>query len=355
MTSDKKNNRAKIAGTLFTVLLAFILFYYAFRGVNLGETIQNIGNLSWGWFFLFVFFFFLSHFLRAVRWQVMIKSVKEKTSLTNLFGAVMIGYGVNIAVPRLGEIYRGLFLGKWEGISRTSMLGSIILERFIDILAFTVGALISIYIYSGDLLNEITWLNDALIVGIIFIFLFVLFLISIILFRERISKIAVLIISRISSRFAEKAEKFFHTLIIGFSSIKDFKGYLLTFIYTVLILICYTLSTYAGFYSLGMESTGEVSFGMSWIFMVITAFGVIIPTPGGFGSYHAIAILMLVNMYGYSKEISAAYALLTHTSQVVLFIISTFLSISVVNAVNARRGLKREDFISVFRSEKEEN
>ena len=355
LTSGKKNKGTKIAGIIFTLLLAFLLLYYAFKDVNLGEAVKNIGNLSWGWFSLFILFFFLSHYLRAVRWQVMIKSVKQKTSIANLFGAVMIGYGVNIAVPRLGEIYRGLFLGKWEGISRTSMLGSVILERFIDIFAFTIGALICVYIYSGNLLDEISWLNDALIVGFIFILLFVIFLFSIILFRERISKITVAAVTKISPAMARKADSFFQTLIIGFSSIKDLKGYLLTVFYTVLILVCYTLSTYAGFYSLGMESTGAVTFGMAWIFMIITAFGVIIPTPGGFGSYHAIAILMLVNMYGYSKELSAAYAILTHTTQIILFILSTFLSIGIVNAINARKGLGREDFITVFKSEREDN
>ncbi len=351
MTSDNRNSTRgrKYLGVLFTIALALFFLYVAFKNVNFAETFKIIRNISAGWFLLFILFFFISHFLRAARWQVMIKSVKQETSIINLFGSVMIGYGVNVAVPRLGELYRGLFLGKWEGISRTSMLGSIILERFIDIFAFTVGALISIYVYSGNLLAEISWLNNALLIGFVIILLFILFLFAIILFRERLIKVIIGFTSKISSGMAQKAESFFNTLVIGFSSIKDTKGYVLTALYTALILICYALSSYAGFYALGMDKTGSVTLSMAWVFMVMSAFGVIIPTPGGFGSYHALAIFILVNLYGYTAETGAAFALLTHTTQVILFILSSVFFFNLINNLNARKGIMKEDFISVFR------
>lgn len=355
LTSDNSNSNKskKYLGVVFTVILALAFLYIAFRNVDFPETLKNIKNLSIGWFLLYVVFFFLSHFLRAVRWQVMIKSVKEKTSIANLFGAVMIGYGVNVAVPRLGEIYRGLFLGKWESISRASMLGSIILERFIDIFAFTVGALICIWVYSGNLFVDISWFDKALIFGFILILAFIIFLVSIILFKEKFIKLILKITSGISSKLSNRVESFFDTLIIGFSSIKDTKGYLLTGFYSALILICYALSSYAAFYSLGMDQTGHVTFGMAWVYMILSAFGVIIPTPGGFGSYHAVAIFTLAALYGYSNEVGAAFALLTHTSQVILFIFSAIICFNVINNRNTRKGMEKEDFISVFRSGRE--
>jgi hypothetical protein len=98
-----------------------------------------------------------------------------------------------------------------------------------------------------------------------------------------------------------------------------------------------------------MEKIGAISLGMAWVFMIISAFGVIIPTPGGIGSYHAIAIFALTSLYGFPKEIGAAYALLTHTTQVVLFILSAFFLFSLINNLNVRKGKKRENFITVFR------
>jgi hypothetical protein len=59
----------------------------------------------------------------------MIKPVKPDASTLNLFGALMIGYGINCVIPRLGELYRGLFLGNGKNISRTTMFGTVIVER----------------------------------------------------------------------------------------------------------------------------------------------------------------------------------------------------------------------------------
>jgi hypothetical protein len=70
-------------------------------------------------------------------------------------------------------------------------------------------------------------------------------------------------------------------LIEGFSSIKGLSNILNIILYTVLIFIFYALNTYVGFYMLGMEKIGSVNFAMAWVFMAISAYGVLIPTPGG--------------------------------------------------------------------------
>src|SRR4051794_25346284 len=44
----------------------------------------------------------MSHFLRAVRWKMLILPMGYNPSLVNTFFAVMIGYLANLAVPRLG-------------------------------------------------------------------------------------------------------------------------------------------------------------------------------------------------------------------------------------------------------------
>jgi len=49
----------------------------------------------------------------------MLNSVKKDVSIKNLFGALMVGYGVNCVLPRVGEISRAILIGKWEGLSRT--------------------------------------------------------------------------------------------------------------------------------------------------------------------------------------------------------------------------------------------
>ena len=115
MTSDngKEHNVKRALGIITPFFLTVVFLLLAFRNVEISKTIQLISEASLKWMLAFIFMFFLSHFIRAIRWKVMLHSVKIDLSLRNLFGAVMIGYGVNCAVPRLGEVYRAFFLGKW--------------------------------------------------------------------------------------------------------------------------------------------------------------------------------------------------------------------------------------------------
>ena len=98
------------------------------------------------------------------------------------------------------------------------------------------------------------------------------------------------------------------------------------------------LTAYIGFYILHMDQLQPVDLSMAWIVMTISAFGVIIPTPGATGSYHLIVISVLVGLFNFSNEISGAYALVTHAITYVLFILSTIL---LTYFINKRQQAKR--------------
>jgi uncharacterized membrane protein YbhN (UPF0104 family) len=115
-------------------------------------------------------------------------------------------------------------------------------------------------------------------------------------------------------------------------------------------MLLYGMTAYIGFYILHMEQIHEVDFAMAWIVMTISAFGVIIPTPGATGSYHLIVISVLVGLYNFSTEISGAYALLTHAITYFLFILFTIVMSIIINKRQARLGLPVANFISVFKT-----
>jgi uncharacterized protein (TIRG00374 family) len=280
----------------------------------------------------------------------MIKPVKQDASVLNLFGALMIGYGVNCVIPRLGELYRGLFLGKWENVSRTTMLGTVVVERVIDVASFAIASLISVYLYSGDLYKEITWLKPSLVVGFFIILAIVLFLLLLVKFEQTFTKLILRITDRISPKISSRISEILSTLVEGLSSVKGAANIFNIILYTVLIFVFYALNTYVGFYMLGMEKMGDVNFAMSWVFMAISAYGVLIPTPGGTGSYHIISIFVLSELYNFGAEISAAYAILSHFIQYIVFILSTFLFVYYINKKRGREGSSKENFFSVFNS-----
>ncbi|MBN1300979.1 MAG: flippase-like domain-containing protein [Melioribacteraceae bacterium] len=345
-----KQKIKKIAGYTLPFILTVVLLYIAFYNVELSESLAAIADISFIWLFIFLIVFLLSHYLRALRWKVILNSVNPDTSTLNLFASVMVGYGVNCVVPRLGEFYRALFGGKWENISRSSMLGTIIIERVIDLIILGISVLVSIAIYDGNLLVDILWLKSALIIGFLVLGIIIVIMYLLIKMKEKFVNITVGLIAKFSQKLSVKLSYVLHMLIEGFSSLKGKKNYLVTIVHSILIMLIYGFTSYIAFFMLRMNEIADVNFSMAWVVMTISAFGIIIPTPGGTGSYHLIVKTVLVSLYGFSEEIGIAYALVTHAISVIVFVSSSFGLIFLANFIRVKKGLSKETFISVIRA-----
>lgn len=331
-----------------------ILFlYFALRGINIKESINLIYNTNLGYIILFFFLFVGSHFIRSYRWQIMTKSIKPNSKTINFFGATMIGYGVNCVIPRLGEVYRGLFLGKWEGISRSSMLGTIIIERVIDVIMLVFTVVVSLFLYKGNLFNDVVWLKSTIIVSLVFSFIFILAIVVFIFWKKEVSENLIKKLSFISPKISNKIDYIFHTLLDGISGIKGYKNWFYTILLSVLIIVLYALTTQVGLMMFNFHYSKEITFGMAWVISALCSFGVIIPTPGGTGSYHAISIFVLVELYSFHKEAAAAYAILTHFISYVVFIGLALFFFIYINLKQKKSGGNTEDFISVLKSSRE--
>jgi len=351
--NKRKNNWGKISGYLLPFIFTLVFLYLAFHNVNFDDLLLKLSAVSIKWMFVFIALFLLSHIARAIRWKYIINSVKPEVSLLNSFSAVMIGYGINCVVPRLGEVYRSLFLGKWENISRSSLLGTVVVERVIDLLALAFSVLISVLIFPGDLYSKISWLKPTLYSIFILMSIAIIVLILIVRFKEKFYSFIVKIIGKISPQVAEKLAGLFNTFAEGFSSLKGSKNIIMTFFYTVVIMFIYGFNSYIAFFMLGMEKIIPVSLSMGWIVMTLSAFGIVIPTPGGTGTYHFIAISVLTGIFGFGQDISAAYAFLTHIIAYILFVAVMFISFYVLNNIRVKKGYKKETFLSVFKSRNE--
>jgi uncharacterized protein (TIRG00374 family) len=351
LTSGKSNISTikKAVGYFLPFALMIIFLYFAFKDVDIEKSIDRIASLSIPWLIAFLVVFLLSHFLRAVRWKYILNSVKPDVQIKNLFAATMIGYGVNCVVPRLGELYRALFLGRWENLSRSSMLGTIIVERVVDIIGLFFAVLLSIMIFPGNLLEEISWLKSALTIVFGGILALIFFIILLVRYKEKFYNGILLFVGKLSKNIAEKLGYVFHMLTDGFASLSGRKNYFVTIALTVVILVVYGLNSLLGFYLVRLDEIQPVTFSMAWISMTILAFGIIIPTPGGTGSYHAITILVLVTIFKFTNEAAAAYAILTHLISTVVFILSTFLSVYFVNRIRAKNGMSVETFFTVLK------
>jgi len=316
---------------LISVGLAVLFLYLAFSDVNFSEVLELVSEASVFWVIVFAVSIMVGHYVRALRWKFILHSVKPDVKMWNLFGALMIGYGVNCVTPKLGEVTRAIMIGRYEKLSRSSMFGTVIAERVIDIISLGAAVLISAFIWSASLYEAFPWLEATLYISAIILAVVLVIIYLSVKFKEKFYGYLLKLIGKFSEKLAERLGYIFEMLIQGFTSLKGTKNYALTFITSVILLIIYAFGSYIGFFMLDMQSGSNVTFAMGWILMSISAIGTIIPTPGATGSYHALAISTLVLLFGFGETISAAYAFLTHIISYFLFIITAIVMYFVLN------------------------
>jgi uncharacterized protein (TIRG00374 family) len=324
LISDESKRLPALRGIInytISIGLTIVFLYVAFYDVNFGDVLQIISHASVLWILIFILANLAGHYVRTLRWKVILNSVKPDAKMKNLFGALMIGYGVNCVTPKLGEIARAVLIGKWENLSRSSMFGTVILERVIDVLSLGFAVIISSMIWPQSLYESFPWLKMTLYITAIMLLLVITVFYLTIKFKEKFYGSIVKLISKLSEKLGQKLGYIFEMLTQGFSSLRGVKNYSLTILLTILLLSVYALNSYFGFYILEMQNIQPVTFTMGWILMSISALGIVVPTPGGTGSYHTLAKSTLVLLFGFQETISAAYAFITHIISYILFII----------------------------------
>ncbi len=325
MTSAKKRLFSPREAVVYIISLglAGLFLYWAFKGVDAGALWNHIKNASPFWMVMLIIFQMLAHWFRAVRWKAIMESLKPEVSSMNLFGAVLLGYGLNNLVPRLGEVGRAVAVGKTEGLSKTSILGTVVVERIIDMSVFAFAVVLSGWIYEGDIYSgELSWLKLTIQLGTLGFVVLLVFLILLIRYKERFSNIATSVVKKFSHKTADKLEELFHKMIVGFSTLKTASAYIKTVVYSVLIMLGYAATSWAGFYALGLDSSYDLGFGAAWIIMSISAIGVMIPTPGGIGSVHTITKTAMLMLYGIPAELGLAFATFQHGITYILHLVA---------------------------------
>src|SRR6187399_2074788 len=120
----------------YIVLLAVSvgLLALAFRGISVKSIISEISNAKVSWILLSSLISVVAFVSRAFRWKLLIEPLGYSPSLKKTMYSLMVGYFANLALPRLGEVTRCGTLSKAESIPFTGLLGTVIIERIVDVL-----------------------------------------------------------------------------------------------------------------------------------------------------------------------------------------------------------------------------
>ena len=234
----------------------------------------------------------LSHFFRALRWKLLIDPI-GKVSVSNSFYATLSGYLGNTFVPRAGEILRCTLINRYENVPFSKVLGTVIVERFFDLVSFIVFIFLTVIIQLETVQSFISsmWFNifDSgegwpvwiklliTLAGLFVLYLFVNW------FLKRYSNI------KIVARFID----LWNNLKEGLSTILHLKKRGAFLGYTFLIWAMYLLQIYVGFNTLAITSGLGLPAAMSVLALSTVA---MIITPGGLGAF-PVAVQQVLLIY----------------------------------------------------------
>lgn len=303
--------------------IGIILLWLAFKGVNLKETVDEMLQADLFWVLVSVAASLVAFFSRAIRWNMLIEPLGYKPALVNTSAALMIGYLANLALPRLGEVTRCGTLNRSDKVPFNSLLGTVIIERIIDVLCLLLCILIvalTEYERLGNFLNQNIFiplknkLNSAVNSPLLITLLATLLIISIyFIFRKKNN----------TNSFAGKVFALFKGILNGLDTVRKLKNPLAFIFHTVLIWVMYYLMSYTCFFAL--EATASLDWHAALFMLVVGGIGMSAPVQGGIGAYHLLVSQGLI-LYGVSQEHGLAFATLMHTSQILIVILLGSLS-----------------------------
>ena len=297
-------NIKKILKIILPLVLGGLLVWYSISKISIEILIDYFKEANYTWIFLGLFFGVLSHLSRAYRWKFMLDPLGFKPKFTNSVLAVLVGYLVNLAVPRAGEVSRALVLKNYEEIPFEKGFGTIVAERIADLIMMLCIILITLFV-QFDFIYELLTKNfnpTKIIIGLAILIIAFYILTS--------------IIKKAKSGFLLKIKTFVSGLIEGVTSIFKMKKKWAFIFHTLFIWAMYVAMFWA---TIPAIEGLEVPLGGILIGFIAGGFS-IAATNGGIGLY-PIAVAGALALFDIPAEPSTAFGWIMWTAQTAMIIV----------------------------------
>jgi uncharacterized protein (TIRG00374 family) len=304
------------------IVLTALLLWLSLRGLTLGEG-ENKSEFLWkawqnsnkGYLGLMALVAILSHLLRAERWRMLLVPTGNKVGLTNSFLSLMIGYLVNLAVPRGGEVSRCYNLYKLEKTPVEVSFGTVVVERMVDVVCLLLLIALSFFAEWQKLKKFIDTLNFSSGEGfsispwMIVVFLGVIVFAAAIFFLRKNKKLL-----KIIEGFKEGLLAIFRMQNKGLFIAYSLGIWLLYFLMSYLVIKAF-------------PETEDLGFSAVLTLFAVGSIAMAAPLPGGAGSYHTLVPLALVMLYNLPQADAVAFVFIFHGWQTILMILMGVLSL----------------------------
>lgn len=245
----------------------------------------------------------------------------------------MVGYLANLAFPRLGEVLKCTILGKYEKVPADKLIGTILVERAVDIVSLAIVFIIAL-LSQADVIGAYAQqtINDKFLSGakgsllIKFSILIAIIAVIYFLFKFLFKRFGhTVLINRIKNVITGVG--------IGLSTIKMLNNKRTFIFHSILIWSCYAAGTYIGFFAI--KETSALPFAAAFPVLAFASIGMIL-TPGGIGAY-PLFIMQVMALYNIEEGYGFANGTLQWAAQFIIILFVGFICLLLLPIYNKNK------------------
>lgn len=308
MSFNKKNTIRIGVSLVVGILLLIALIWWT----GIDKIGAVIGSASPLWLAAAATVILPAYILKAIRWKLLLLSVKKNVRVRNTFWSTALGNMVNTLIPiRLGEFARAYILGEKERTGFAPCFSSIVVERTLDLIGLLSIGVVTMLMVSAQtslssLVANIFTAVAALIAAIL----------AVIIVGIKKEDLIIRILTQVTSKiplikkYTKRITDFASSLIKGLQGLSQNPKMLIANLsLTWIAWLIHTSAIYLTF----MAFNYPISFVAATLGGVLMSLSHILPaTPGYVGSYEAFWVLIFTLLGVTETDVLVAMGVISH-------------------------------------------
>ena len=322
----------KIIQILLPLALGMVLLWYLYRNQDISEMIRVMKKgVRYDILLFSLIFGLLGNVFRGFRWALLIDSLGKRVKRKNTVYAVLGNYAINMALPRVGEIWRVGVVSKYEKQPFAKLFGTLLVDRIMDT---AVVGLLTMCLFVFNIRFFKNFFSDnppafietvSVVSSSVWTYIGLAVLVLIVWFV--LAKLKHLTIVR-------KTIDMIKNIWEGIKSLWKIERKSTFFIQTLLIWVCYFLYFYITFFA--FDFTKDLGVRIALIAFAMSSIGVAVPVQGGIGVWHFMVISTLV-AFGVDSNDAGAFAFLVFAIQTLWIVLVGLFGIAALPVINKEK------------------
>ncbi|WP_417840785.1 lysylphosphatidylglycerol synthase transmembrane domain-containing protein [Terasakiella sp.] len=296
MAEIKKSKAVNRVGSLIGVFFSLICLGVFIYQIDVKTVVEALSQFEIQYLPIAFLGLALGYSIRIYRWCYILKAVEPNVQTRACVAPFLAAIALNNVLPfRMGDIIRAFVFPRSMNISRLNGVGSLLIERILDLLTILFCFFFSLQVIDKiQLPEEFILFCQVAMIGVLlaFVFLFLLQKLDLSAYLQK------------KTRLSELGSNFVQALAL----MSDLRLLLMTIVFS-LILWC----AEAAFYFMILLGFGiEVNSVAALLSMSVATLSTLIPSaPGFIGAFH-IATFAVLSALGYDEGFSGSAAILIH-------------------------------------------